>query len=246
MPRNRYKNPPIIEAICEVRFAGVKRWDVIAPGRMYPAISHIYDASPEALTQVRVLRDPTRLQVEQDDSSDRVKFVSSSSSQLAIAGPSAVSIHVTKPYPDWENFRPDINIVLQAYLDIAQPTHAERIGVRYINQINIRPSESININDYINIGRATPMGLPTKMTSVYHRIEHQYEDGVQLVVAFATGGSDVNPLLLLDLDVVHTGDLDLDRVLEVIDNLHEREGEAFETLITPTAREIFNAETGSA
>ena len=47
---------------------------------------------------------------------------------------------------------------------------------------------------------------------------------------------------MADLDVIWEGDeaKSIDSVMELVDDLHEREGKAFEAIITDATRKLFN------
>ena len=76
-----------------------------------------------------------------------------------------------------------------------------------------------------------------------NRVEYVEEGGVKFLLTFASieAPSDSSGFLL-DLDFNWQGPAaPLDDVMHIVDDLHRREGLAFEATITDKAREIFNA-----
>ena len=81
------------------------------------------------------------------------------------------------------------------------------------------------------------------MNGFMNRIEYVYDDAVRLVLTQAS----VEPpegqsAFLVDLDVIWESSegQDLDRIMKIVDDLHGREGDAFEAIITNETRKVFN------
>ena len=77
------------------------------------------------------------------------------------------------------------------------------------------------------------------------RIDYSYEDGARLVISQGSINSPSNhPQFLLDLDVIYESvdPLSQSEALEKVNDLRERERNAFEAVITNEAREIFDAD----
>jgi uncharacterized protein (TIGR04255 family) len=111
---------------------------------------------------------------------------------------------VLRPYPDngWEEFRPRIETALGCYQKIASPEGIQRIGVRYINRIEI-PEKNVKPGMYFRCAPRAIEVLPPAMEAFLQRSEYVYADGIKLVTTFATieGPSDRSNFLL-DLDVI--------------------------------------------
>lgn len=44
--RRKYKNPPIVEALCEFRFVPSDEWNLTVPGLIFQELKHVYDGKP--------------------------------------------------------------------------------------------------------------------------------------------------------------------------------------------------------
>ena len=243
--RRRYNNPPIEEALVEFHMAPGQDWDLTIPGKLHERVKTAYPGKPrqQKLLQASVLTvqgQPPGFEVQEGIS--RVQLVDTEGRKLLSLGPDVLSVNVLRPYDDWEAFRPRIVDALQAYIDVSGTEKVSRIGVRYINKVVVHASD-ITLNEYFLCGPCVPPGLPKKVGGFLNRAEHIYDDGVKLLVTFASIDSEKeSSAFLLDLDLIWEGSepLDHDSAINKVDDLHEREGIAFEALITEKTRELFD------
>ena len=118
-----------------------------------------------------------------------------------------------------------------------------RIGVRYINKVVVA-EPNVDPGKYFLCAPPVPAGLPSRVTSFLYRTEHVFDDDVKLMLTFATiAGEPGSSSFLLDLDIIWESDsgIVVDQALEKVDDLHEREGVAFEAVITDHTRGAFDA-----
>lgn len=250
--RRQYRNPPIQEALCEVRFVADEEWDPTLPGLVYQALREEYPAKPtsQGLVEAGINvkgedgMGPS-IMVRQD--LHRVQFRDPTGKRIAAVGSGVLSVHLLRPYTEWEDFRAQIQRALTAFVEVTKPDGIARIGVRYINKIEVA-APSIELDDYFTSAPDPPDPLPQQIRSFVTRVETSYEEEpIRLVTTFATS-NDVSPGstgFLLDIDVVYDGSDDplaLEAAMPVIEDLRSRERVAFEALITDRTREIFDAE----
>ena len=120
--RHIYRNDPIEEALCELRFESDKEWNLTFPGRFYEQIKDVYDGKPrqqnlmEAGFQTETQPEGTALQLK--GSFAKVQFPTQDDKKLVAIGPDVLSIHVLAPYPNWEDFYPRIQRAFQEYLKV--------------------------------------------------------------------------------------------------------------------------------
>lgn len=253
--RRRYKNPPIEEALCEFRFLPGQEWDLTMPGKLHTAVHDSYPGKPR---QQKVVE--AALHAQAGVASNlmfreglaRVQLVTEDAKRLVGIGPDALSIHMLRPYqnpasPDssgWDEFRPRIQEALDAYWKVAEPRAVHRIGLRYINKIVV-PERSVDSADYFTCAPPHVDGLPNQMSSFVGQVAYSYEDGVRLVLNYATVDAAAdNVAFLLDIDVIwQAGEgIDRDEALTRADDLRARERAAFEALITDRSRRLFDAD----
>jgi uncharacterized protein (TIGR04255 family) len=244
--RRQYKNPPIEEALCELRFQGSAEWDLSAPAQFQERLRSTYGGKPRTQNVVATNvmagspQGPAALAVIQGQA--KLQFPDADGKRLVSVAPDLLSVHVLRPYGGWEDFHQRIADALAAYEAILHPSGAVRLGVRYINRVAIR-GENINLRSYFLCEPPQVEGLPASLASFVHRVEHVYEDGARIFVTYASIDGAASPEFLLDLDVIldPSAPLPLDKVMATVDELRDRERTAFEAIITSKSRELFDA-----
>ena len=244
----KYKNPPIEEAVVEFRFAPGEEWNLTIPGKLHehPSIKNKYQGKPR--TQKFI---DAALQSGADQTSNlavregvgRIQLVDPEGRHVISLGMDVMSVNLLRPYNGWNDFRPQIEDALKAYFDVAKPTGVNRVGVRYINRIVIEGRE-VTLDTYFRYKPPSVQQFPKKMAGFFNRVEYVYEDAIKLLLTQATVDAPADcSAFLVDIDVIWEKETlkELPDIMRLVDDLHEREGEAFEAVITDAAREVFNA-----
>ena len=156
----RYKNPPIVEALCEFEFISSQPWDLTIPGLIYEKVK---DEFPDKRQQIGigVQLKPTEKGFEHkvEPTPPRIQFYKRDKTALIQVAPDLLVVNQLKPYMTWAKFKPMILDSLQKYRDIANPKGFKRVGLRYINKINIK-AETIELSDYFDFYPYIPKNLP--------------------------------------------------------------------------------------
>ncbi len=248
--KKRYKNPPIEEAVVEFLFVPGQEWDLTIPGKLHehPDIKSQYPGKPRTKKLIKesaFQSGPDQVNLAVQEGISRIQLVDNDGRNLISLGTDVLGVNLLRPYPDngWEYFRPRIDTVLRAYSEVAQPKGVKRVGVRYINKIVV-PEKEIEVGDYLQYSAPSAPDLPSKLAGFISRVEYIYDDvPIKLIVTQATVASpEGQPTFVADLDVIWEGaePKSLDTVMELVDDLHEREGKAFEAIITDATRNLFN------
>jgi len=242
----KYKNPPIVEALCEFQFVPGQPWDLTITGLFYDKIK---DNFPEKQQQTRfgVGFRPTEGGVEQKvEMTPRMQFRRKDQTALIQSGPNLLVINHLKPYPTWKDFKPMILQNLEIYQDIAKPEGFKRIGLRYINRIEI-PEKLVEVTDYFKFYPFIPPDLPQTHGDFNVRIEISYEedhDKLLLTLGSILSKETDKIAIMLDLDYIMTTPEKI-RFKEVkgwIDKAHTAIENAFEACITDKCRNLFKEE----
>ncbi len=144
-----------------------------------------------------------------------------------------------------DEFRQRIDQAFDVYLDVAKPVGAKRIALRYINRIVMSANQEIELGEYFKVYPQIPEGMPETISGFLTRAESIYKDlPIKLVLTLSDaiappGQAD----FILDLEISQDWaekPLPLQEVLSNLDELKQRQGQAFENLITDRARELFD------
>ncbi len=246
--RRQYKNPPIEEAVCELRLKSAGEWDAMIPGRLADLLSNGYPAKPKQQVEMSPTIQPggsTALQ-----GAVKVRFLSQDEKRLVMVGNNGMSIHDLRPYSGWEKFRARISEAIDAYLQVNPNFNIDRISLRYINKLEVG-ADWASLSDYIRGLPAQVPEIPTKLVNFFYRYECDYPDSpVRAVITFGHGEAvEQKRIVLLDVDVLKNmgepmtivDSNDVEKFLLTIDELRIRERNIFEALITDKTREIFDA-----
>ena len=242
----KYKNPPIIEALCEFQFEPSQIWDLTVPGLVYEKISDLF---PKKKQQTRI---ETQMSSEKGKVSQQVKqvpriqFLSEDEAALVQLGPDLLTVNHLKPYPTWGQFYPLIKQNLDVYRDTVNPKGFKRIGLRYINKIIIE-TETLELADYFNFYPNIPGEMPQVHDKFISRLEFSYENARDLLMV-TLGGTEFdvpdNPAFILDIDyaMVTPNAIALDQVEDWIEMAHTVIENTFEACITDKCRSLFGGE----
>ncbi|QLE55979.1 TIGR04255 family protein [Nostoc sp. TCL26-01] len=249
MTRRQYPNPPIEEAVCEFRFAPGQRWNLTVPGLFYERIRDTYPGEPrqQNLIQAELQIEPAPDNPELAFRHDFIKllFQSADTKKLVGVGANLLSIHSLRPYEGWENFSERISKAFHTYLDVAKPVGVTRIALRYINKVAVAVNREIELSEYFTVYPQLPDGVPSRISGFLTRTESIYEDiPIRLVITLS---DDLPPagqvMFTLDLEASQEWlekPLAIESALSSLYELKQREGQAFENLITDRTRELFN------
>jgi uncharacterized protein (TIGR04255 family) len=250
MTRRQYSNPPIEEAVCEFRFVPGPAWNLTVPGLFYEKIRDAYPGEPQQqnliATEVLAGQMPANPEFTVRQGVTKLLFQSADNKRLVGVGNNVLSIHSLRPYEGWEDFRQRIDEAFQVYLEVAKPIGITRIALRYINRIAIPYNQEIQLRDYFTIYPQIPTdGVPSRMSAFLTRTELIYEDTpIKLVLTLSDAIAPAGQIaLVLDIEIFQDWvekPLSLQEALSNLYELKQREGQAFENLITERTRELFN------
>jgi len=240
--RVRYKKPPLTEALCEFRFQETEIPSNIILGKFYEKIERNF---PTVETHRGI-----GVQAEKDTPSpsivmeERTRFVSEDRAQLIQVGPGLLVANRLKPYTDYPSFRTFIQETINTYREVARPKGLRRIGLRYINRIEMAPEQSLE--DVFHIGFKIPEEFQSFPDPYLLRMEFAYcEERDRLVVILATASPQEDSLnaVMLDFDYILIRPDEINgRLLEWMDEAHGKIEDAFHACLTESTLNTFEPE----
>jgi len=239
----KYRNPPIIEALCEFRFEPSLPWDLAIPGLVYEKVRDSFPKRRQIRAfETSISTGPAGVE-QQIRTTDRMQFLREDEKALIQVGPDLLAVNHLRPYPTWREFLPLIQKGFDAYREAANPKGIRRIGLRYINRIEI-PGQRIELEEYFEFRPFVGPHLPQDFGPFIIGIQVPYEDSrdaLRLQLANATIETPNIVAVMLDLDyfLAKPGKISLDRVFEWIDVAHSHVEEVFEACITDRLRQMF-------
>jgi uncharacterized protein (TIGR04255 family) len=243
----KYKNPPIIEALCELQFVPNQPWDLTLPGLMYEEVKDRFPIKQQQVgIGVQFRSTEKGLEHRVEPAPPRVQFYRGDKAALIQVAPDLFVINQLKPYPTWSVFKPLISENFQIYKRVANPRGFKRIGLRYINKIifNVGP---VKLEDYFNFYPAIPEELPQVHADFISRAEILYSNNRdRMIITISNAIPEVpNAIpIILDLDyimIIQEG-IPMESFEEWLEQAHTAVEIAFESCITDRCRAIFEDE----
>jgi len=238
----RYKNPPLIEALCELQFQKTGMVPNIILGKLYEQIEGDFPtvetfkgigvkANDEKLSQSIVVEERTR-------------FVSKDKTRLIQVGEGLLVANQLKPYADYSTFRAFIKNVVDTYYKVAKPEGLQSIGMRYINRVEMNLNQPLS--DIFNIGFTMPDTFQDFPDPFLLRTEFEYSEGRdKLIVILATAQIQDNSTkaIMLDFDyrLVKPEGIN-EELLEWMDKAHEKIEDAFHACLKESVLDGFEPE----
>lgn len=239
-----YASPPLVEALCEFRFEPSQPWDWTVPGLVYDKVKSEY---PKKRQQNIV---EVELRMEQEELAQRLKggvarmqFLREDERALIQVGPDLLTINHLKPYPNWKTLRGMIVHALDVYRQVAAPKGIRRIGLRYINKIEI-PEPRVEIEHYLLAVPKVPEAIPQVFATFVQRVEIPFEPANGMLILQSGSVRDASregTAFMLDLDffTLLADKVTLDSAIEWVERAHDEVERTFEECITDKTRALF-------
>lgn len=242
-----YKRPPVAEAAIELRFENpISQSDL---ERAAARLEKEYPISETEFAQT-VTVDSLAGSAAFSSAWQGIKRSSVDRTDVTIFRTGTLVVGHLAPYRGWEHL---FERIKNAWLAIARATGENialsRIGVRYINRVDIpeKNGENISLFDYVRFHPQAPEGLTDNVhiTEYYSHVIYPIpEDGfaVKLVAASAVSPLISHKSLILDIDVFRDHDLPrkVDEVWKQLSIMRDRKNMIFEICVTNKARELFD------
>lgn len=238
-----YTNPPIIEAVCEFRFTPDTEWDITIPGLIYAAVQERFPKKEQRVIQnVEVSpQSPAQGGVKVQQNMRTVFLTEDKNTQIQIA-PYLLAINRLKPYNKWEGFQADIKYALDVLASKVDLKGVQRIGLRYINKIDIpQPGTSdINLEEYFEFRPELGQKLSeSPMIDFIVGCVQSYSSGRDNCRTQLKNSGDTTFILDMDYFLAKPGAIALDQALKWVDEAHQNIDIVFESCIKDPLREIF-------
>lgn len=244
MPRI-YDKPPVIEVLCEFRFKSAQPWDWTIPGLVYEKIREKFPKKRQQnVLEVETQPSEDKVLHRMKAGVERMQFLNQQENAFVQVGPDLLAVNHLPPYPKWDAFKRLILEQLAVYRDVANPESLARIGLRYINRIEI-PDKRIGLEQYFRSLPQVPEPIPQTFPSFMFHVDVAHEKPfsvLRFIFGSAPSESPENLTFMLDLDMFGIGENapSLEQLTNWIEVAHDRIEAAFDASFTEkTHREIF-------
>lgn len=237
-----------MEALCELFFVG-SSYDVTVPGRFYERIKQTFPGKQEHhIFQTQLLNTPSGPSLDARAVLPRMQFRNFDKNRLVQLGPDLLVVNQLAPYVRFEDWEADIASCARHYQELASPAGIERLGMRYINVIDIPVSDNPthSLAEYFQVRTELPRSLDP-LGSFQLRLEILFENHhkVLLTLANAPTHRPAAAAYLLDLYDIYTPPdiFAVDAIGQHLDDAHVNLGRVFEESLLPDLKNTFEPQT---
>lgn len=239
-----YRNPPVVEALCEVFFTG-SEWDPAIPGLFYERVRKRFPGRGQRKDiQVELTVGSGAPSSRTTQGEPRAEFWSEDRSRLVQVGRDLLVVNQLRPYPHFVDWRPIVLEMCHEYRGLANPASIGRVTLRYLNRIPM--PEAFKMETYFRVYPEVPAEIGGGHGAFLMRLElPTLHPSHQLILTFgwASPEADSKYALMLDLyDLAPITAADtFSGLAQTIDDAHANIERAFEGAITDDLRSRFGA-----
>ena len=196
--RRIYNKPPLIEALCELKFAETEG-DFTIWGDFYRKVKNFYPQKNELPRGIEFQFTPNEGSINPTEFVKR--FISRDNAQLIQATRDSIILNRLSPYLGYENFKKSFTKVLKIYAEIFLPKRVTQLSMRYVNQIII-PHKKFSVNDYIGLVPMIPEGVTDAIGGMFVQVQiaPQIENHfLQVTLRSAPSTPESNSIFFLDI-----------------------------------------------
>ncbi len=243
----KYAKPPLVEAVCEFRLSDDTKWDLTVAGLLYEKLRNSFPNKEQRLfQQLEVVQSPEEFQQKQK-TEERALFFNEDRSAFVQVGARMLAINCLRPYPEWPGFRGYINQGLTALKEIVEVKGVKRLGLRYINRIEIPndvDSGTVKLETYFDCRPFLGSRLPQELAGFLLGVLLPFEagrDNCKIVLSGAVAEKPNHQAFSLDIDYSTIAPLAVppDKIGEWIEIAHRNLEIAFEGCINDSLRILF-------
>ncbi|MFN0315886.1 MAG: TIGR04255 family protein [Burkholderiales bacterium] len=215
---------PIVEAVIDIRARSlvVLEEAVLRPQLETKLAGYLFLDSIQHFQihhEARLQADAPVSQIVPEGSWTGLRFQSADKKQIAQFNRDGFVFSRLEPYESWEQLYKESMRLWSLYVELAHPIEIHRIGLRYINRIQL-PSDDLRLEDYLEPAPVTPKGLDVPFHGFLHQDTlavpgHAYAINVTRTIQPAGTPGMQGPGLILDIDAFTTQGFELDEGLLV-------------------------------
>lgn len=242
-------NAPIVEAVFEIRARADAKWEE-GTVRSYfePKLSgyEYLDAQRQFQQEWEMKEGQPPLQAVKDLGVKGVRFKSADNLHVVQLNRDGFVLSRLQPYKNWKQFSTEALRLWKYYSELAQPAETNRIGLRFINRIQLPPRE-LRFEDYIQPAPQPPRGLDQLpyLGFMHHNVfavpGHPYAVTVVQTIQAPQNLQTEGIALILDIDVFTTTAFQIQKgmVEQRLAEMRWLKNKMFFGSITPKALESF-------
>ena len=250
----KYPNPPLREVICEFRFEEDGNWDGAVPGLIFAAMR---DEFPHRLPAENLVP-PTAPAHESPSPSQQALqrlelrvgppetlrfWRSTDDSGHFVLGPYRLAVRHFSPCPSWQRFSEIAAKGFQSYRDVLKPNKVQRIGLRYINAVDLGQTEA-SLEEFFEFYPFLGDNMPQVLSGFHCQVEIPFEKARDMLTLRLSQirrpeGKNIEVSLDLDYFLADPVSFELAQTMEWLELGHTNILSVFEGCLKDPARMLF-------
>ena len=247
MIKQKYKHPPITEAILDLR--------VELPAEVTPEALQAFhnDIKSEFPESEEIFRFEGGFQFSKGFASTGSQlshqhigysFKPSDKTKVVQVRTDGFTFNKLKPYEGWESLQPQAQRLWTKYFNLVKPKRITRIALRYINQVAI-PTNISNISEYVRTTPQVSGDIPQSMDGFFMRlslIDKNSNSRAFLVETIGRQSDSGAMSFILDIDAFQTVDLNHDdlKIWDIFKQLRTFKNCIFDGSFTQRGKDLFS------
>ncbi len=165
-----FDNPPISEALIDIRVALPKEVTLEQLAVFQEDIKVTFPIRKEKYSGTFQIKTGAAPEVAATSNRlDGFLFHSNDNKKIVQARLDGFTFNKLRPYSDWETFSGEARLLWEHYRSIAKPTNVLRVGLRYINRIEL-PLPFIDFKEYVLTIPDIAPGMPNGLSGFFMQL----------------------------------------------------------------------------
>lgn len=237
MKSRRYQKAPVLEAVIEVRYVNqISKADLDRVSR------RLVGKFPRREDELSIGVEISPYSVNAESTPTGHKLTSADNLSVVLLRPTGITSTKLAPYVGWELLKGQTEDVLSLAYKVIDRRQIGRIGVRYINRLDI-PGGNIDLEDWLNVGLNIPGDFGSVLNEFGARVVVPMADNLTTALAFQSVPSPLidHSSVILDIDVSIDRSIPLsdEDVWKLIEKMRTAKNSVFESCITQRMRDLF-------
>jgi uncharacterized protein (TIGR04255 family) len=172
---------------------------------------------------------------------DGYLFFSPDGKKIVQARKDGFTFNKLKPYTHWEDFIQEARQLWEHYIDIANPSSIVRLGLRYINRIEI-PLPLNDLNQYILTAPQLSPEIPYSLSGFFMRlvVQNPQIPAMAIITETIEQSNENNLPLIFDIDVIHETNMNpTEEIWSRFTEMQKFKNTVFFNSITEDGRKLF-------
>jgi uncharacterized protein (TIGR04255 family) len=249
MPAETFPNAPIREALIDIHVALPPETTVEVLAGFHEPIKEQFPTRRERsmwLHEFRMEPDGESVAETGPKRIDGYLHVSDADGKIVQARRDGFTFNKLRPYSDWSAFSGEARELWERYMQLAKPANVTRLGLRYINRIEV-PLPLGDFRDFCPLFPDLPPGVPQSLNEFFMRFSAPVPGTANTMSVITTTFEIPTPgetklPLILDIEVFENFDLfapDTDLIWQKLDRLRAAKNDIFFASVTEAAKDLF-------